>query len=60
MRKSQHLSVRELGEKSGIEAEKIRMFETGRKHPSIPALIKLAKALNCKVSDIREKRKEAT
>lgn len=54
LRKQQHLTQKQLSEKSGIAEITIRQYEADRYNPKIEALKRLATALNCEVSDIDE------
>lgn len=54
IRKNKGLSRRELAEKSGVNEQTIVSLENGRNDPGaakLSTLIKLAKALRCKVRD---------
>lgn len=54
IRKERGLTRQELGEKANVKAETIRALEIGTNNPNqakIGTLIKLAKALKCKVRD---------
>ena len=54
IRKQKGLSRRELAEKSGVNEQTISFLESGINNPNfakIDTLIKLAKALKCKVRD---------
>lgn len=54
IRKSKHLSRKELGEKCGVHPQTITFLETQINNPydaKISTLVKLAKALHCKVRD---------
>ena len=54
IRKQKGLSRRELAEKSGVNEQTISFLESGINNPSfakIDTLVKLAKALKCKVRD---------
>lgn len=54
LRKTRKLSRRELAEKSGVNENTIAALESGKNDPSeakLSTLIKLAKALNCRVRD---------
>ena len=53
-RERRHLSRRELSDKSGVHAQTIEKLETGKNNPfdaKLSTLIRLAKALNCRVKD---------
>lgn len=57
LRKNIGLSAKELGFISGVNFRMILKYETGEKnidHAKPETLIKLAEALDCKVSDIIE------
>ena len=54
IREERGLTRAELGEKANVKAETIRALEIGTNNPNqakIGTLIKLAKALKCKVRD---------
>jgi len=54
IRKEKHLSRRELAELSGVNEQTIVALEIGKNNPfeaKMSTLIKLAKALHCKVRD---------
>ena len=54
LRKTRKLSRRELAELSGVNENTIAALESGKNDPSeakLSTLIKLAKALNCRVRD---------
>ena len=54
IRKSKHLSRRELAEKSGVHEQTIRFLEEQINDPQdakLSTLVKLARALHCKVKD---------
>lgn len=54
IRKAKGLSRRELAEKSGVNEMSIVFLENGRNDPNnakLSTLVKLAKALKCKVRD---------
>lgn len=54
IRESKHLSRRELAELSGVNEQTIVALEIGKNDPfeaKMSTLIKLAKALHCKVRD---------
>ena len=54
LRKTRKLSRRELAELSGVNENTIAALENGKNDPSeakLSTLIKLAKALNCRVRD---------
>lgn len=56
LRERRELSQKELSEKSGVSAGYICMCEKGDRIPSVKLCIKLAKALDCRLSDILEER----
>lgn len=54
IRKAKELSRRELAEKSGVKEMTIVFLESGKNDPNnakLSTLVKLAKALKCKVRD---------
>lgn len=51
LRKKQDITQKELAEKLGIERSKISQWETGYCLPKVTELPKIAKALNCNISD---------
>ena len=54
IRKAKELSRRELAEKSGVKKMTIVFLESGKNDPNnakLSTLVKLAKALKCKVRD---------
>ena len=54
IRKSKHLSRRELAEQSGVHEQTIRFLEEEINDPQdakLSTLVKLARALHCKVKD---------
>lgn len=53
-RKAAGLTQKELGARSGIAEPTIRKYESNRLNPKIETLYKIAKALNCKISDLDE------
>jgi DNA-binding XRE family transcriptional regulator len=60
-RKQNDLSQSELAEKSGVSLRSIQMYEQGNKDinkASVESVLKLARALNCKVEDLLEYRLE--
>lgn len=61
IRKNKGLSRRELAEESGVHEETIRALETGKNDPQdakLSTLIKLARALKCRVRDLYPQEKE--
>ncbi len=55
MRFETGMTIQEIVDKSGISRETIQKIEKGsRDNPGIETLKKIAKSLNCKVSDIWE------
>lgn len=60
-RKEKHLSRRELAELSGVNEQTIVALEIGKNDPNeakISTLIKLAKALHCKVRHLYPQEKD--
>lgn len=55
MRARRGLSLKELGELSGVNCGMISQYERGFYKPHAVTLAKLAKALGCDVADIIEK-----
>lgn len=51
-RKRQHLTQKQLAEKTGIAEITIRQYEAGKYNPKINALNKLCIALDCKITDL--------
>lgn len=56
LRERRDLSQKELSEKSGVSTGYICMCEKGDRIPSVKLCIKLAKALDCRLSDILDER----
>ena len=52
LRESQALTLRDLAERSGVDANTINQVELGHRKPRPSTLRKLAKALNVEVSDL--------
>ena len=51
-RTENHMTQKELGEKTGIDPSTIRKYESGRLNPKISTLQKIADALGCDVTDL--------
>ncbi len=51
VRKSKHISLRELSYRTGLGKSTISDFENGKSSPTIKQLETIAIALNCKMSD---------
>lgn len=47
-----HLSQRDLAELSGVGRASISRIESGLQSPTLDTLVLLAKALNCKVTEL--------
>lgn len=45
------IGIRSLEEKTGISRKNLSGYELGKTNPAIPTLQKIAKALECKISD---------
>lgn len=60
LRKSRGLSQEELGRIVGVERSAVSKWETGEAKPRADLLIKLAKALHCKVDDLFARKREET
>lgn len=54
IRKEKGLTQKKLGELCGIAESNIRKYENGKQNPKVDTLKKIAKALECQVSDIDE------
>ncbi len=52
LRKAKGLTQKALSEKSGVAREIIARAETGKSEPEVGTLIRLAKALDCKLDDL--------
>ena len=50
IRKSRGLTMKQLGEMTGVTESAIGQYETGKRKPSFDMLLKLAGALECHVS----------
>lgn len=50
IRKMRHMTIEQLGEKSGISSSAIEKYELGLSDPNLPRLIWLAEALNTTVA----------
>ncbi|MCI8719024.1 MAG: helix-turn-helix domain-containing protein [Lachnospiraceae bacterium] len=54
IRNSRNISLRELSSQTGLEKAAISNFETGKSSPTLKQLESIAKALDCKISDLYE------
>ncbi|MDE7309849.1 MAG: helix-turn-helix domain-containing protein [Lachnospiraceae bacterium] len=54
IRNSRNISLRELSFQTGLEKATISNFETGKSSPTLKQLESIAKALDCKISDLYE------
>ncbi len=52
IRKSKRLSLRELSYRTGLGKSTISDFENGKSSPTLKQLEIIARALNCKMSDL--------
>lgn len=50
------LSQEQLAERAGISVEMVRKVEQGRRHPRLPVLIRIAKALDVPLSELADNR----
>lgn len=51
-RRDQDLTLKKLGEMSGLNLVQIHKYEQGKTEPGIKNLVKIAKALNCSIDDL--------
>lgn len=54
LRKQKNMTLSELSEKSGVSAATLTHWKQGRTKPQLVALSKVADALGCDLSDLRE------
>lgn len=52
VRKSKRISLRELSYRTGLGKSTLNDFETGESSPTLKQLETIARALNCKMSDL--------
>lgn len=52
IRKSRHMTMKELGKKVGVTEAAIGYYETGKRLINYEMLLKLSEALDCSVADI--------
>lgn len=52
IRKSQHMTMKELGKKVGVSESAIQLYETQKRKPDYEMLLKLSEALDCTVVDL--------
>ena len=52
IRKSRHMTMKELGQKVGVTEAAIGYYETGKRLINYEMLLKLSEALDCSVADI--------
>lgn len=52
LRKSKHLTMKELGDMVGVSESMIGMIETGSRKPGYELLLKLGEALDCSVDNL--------
>lgn len=52
VRKDQHLSQIDLAKKAGIAVNSLRLYEAGKRNPSLKNLIRIADALEVQLSDL--------
>ena len=50
IRKMRGLTMKQLGEMTGVTESAIGQYETGKRNPSFDMLLKLAEALDCHIS----------
>ena len=58
IRKSNHMTQKELAIACGVSSIAISRYETGKRIPNIETAFKLAKALNCTVDDLIDKNQD--
>jgi transcriptional regulator with XRE-family HTH domain len=56
IRRERVLSQEQLAERAGISTEMVRKIEQGRRHPRLPALMRIAKALDVPLSELADNR----
>ena len=52
IRKLKKLTLKETAKKTGVSHQMISQIETGKKHPSLETLIKIADAFDCSLDDL--------
>lgn len=52
------MTMKQLGEMTGVTESAIGMYETGKRQPSYEMLLKLSEALKCSVDDIMRTKEE--
>lgn len=52
IRREKHMTMKQLGEKTGVTESAIGQYETGKRKPSYEMILKLSEALECSVADL--------
>lgn len=52
IRKSRHMTMKELGKKIGVSESAVQLYETGKRRIDYELMLKISEALDCEVLDL--------